>query len=322
MKSYKEVAERVFERRDRYLAEKKRKRAVMLKRASVGLSFCIVLLVGFGMWTNEKIRNSSETFHDNSDGEVIIDMEGNTSATSAVKENTVTATEIYTAETVRTAPETSVFRTTSAETTGGVVQTATPTETAVRYYTTSSTTVSVYVAEITGKPEVTATATLTLTATNPPPVTTQATHTTGTMVFPESTKSEESYETATTQVQPDTTVTVRTTTTTRPHINTTDDGGHTTRTTTTTGYFHDFTTETQTYPMHTAETTTTTTTTATSAGQTAEIFQTLTTMSYQTTEFHDTTTFTTTVTEQTTPTYEYNYTDTTTFYYYDDYSEY
>ena len=57
MKSYKEVAESVFERRDRYFAEKKRKRTVMLRTASVGLSFCIAALLGFGIWNSDSIQN-------------------------------------------------------------------------------------------------------------------------------------------------------------------------------------------------------------------------------------------------------------------------
>lgn len=72
MKSYKEVAESVFERRDRYIAEKKRKRAVIRKTATVGLSFCIVVLAGVGLWNNEEIREAFNSFRDDSKPEVII----------------------------------------------------------------------------------------------------------------------------------------------------------------------------------------------------------------------------------------------------------
>ena len=60
MKSYKEVAENVLKRRDKYLAEKKRKRTIVYRSVAVGFSFCMVVLVGVGIWNNQKIKDTTD----------------------------------------------------------------------------------------------------------------------------------------------------------------------------------------------------------------------------------------------------------------------
>ncbi|NLT10026.1 MAG: hypothetical protein GXY08_11055 [Ruminococcus sp.] len=71
MKDYKEVAESVFRMRDRYLEDKKRKKALVIKRMSVALSCCIVLLVGYGIWNSEILRSVMPDKNENSDTHMI-----------------------------------------------------------------------------------------------------------------------------------------------------------------------------------------------------------------------------------------------------------
>ena len=53
MRDYNKIADRVFRRRDEYLAEKKRKRAIYIKSASVALSCCIMIMLGIGIWKTD-----------------------------------------------------------------------------------------------------------------------------------------------------------------------------------------------------------------------------------------------------------------------------
>ena len=53
MRDYNKIADRVFRRRDEYLAEKKRKRALYIKSASVALSCCIMIMLGIGIWKTD-----------------------------------------------------------------------------------------------------------------------------------------------------------------------------------------------------------------------------------------------------------------------------
>lgn len=50
MKHYEEIANRVLERRDEYVARQNQKRKTMMKIASVTCAFALVALVGFGVW--------------------------------------------------------------------------------------------------------------------------------------------------------------------------------------------------------------------------------------------------------------------------------
>lgn len=57
MKDYKEIANNVFQRRDKYLEEKKRKKAVIFRNAAIALSCCIMIAVGIGIWNSGMLRN-------------------------------------------------------------------------------------------------------------------------------------------------------------------------------------------------------------------------------------------------------------------------
>lgn len=58
MKSYNEIAEELLERRDNYVTEKKKRRKVVLSTVSC---FCIVAILGFGMWKNGNLNNTPVT---------------------------------------------------------------------------------------------------------------------------------------------------------------------------------------------------------------------------------------------------------------------
>ena len=57
MKDYNEIANNVFQRRDKYLEEKKRKKAVIFRNAAIALSCCIMIAVGIGIWNSGMLRN-------------------------------------------------------------------------------------------------------------------------------------------------------------------------------------------------------------------------------------------------------------------------
>ena len=78
MKSYKEVAENVLKRRDKYLAEKKRKHTIVYRSVAVGFSFCMVVLVGVGIWNNQKIKDTTDFIHSSEKPEIIIVTEPET----------------------------------------------------------------------------------------------------------------------------------------------------------------------------------------------------------------------------------------------------
>ena len=59
MKSYKEIADSVLARRDEYLAEKKRRKALFIKRMSVAMSCMIVLFIGIGVWRSDMLRSAA-----------------------------------------------------------------------------------------------------------------------------------------------------------------------------------------------------------------------------------------------------------------------
>lgn len=66
MKSYDEITERVF-RRGNEILRKKQKRTAVIKRTSLAVSgMCAAVLVCFGIWHDNDIKNSINDFHDNS----------------------------------------------------------------------------------------------------------------------------------------------------------------------------------------------------------------------------------------------------------------
>ena len=66
MKSYDEITERVFSRGNEIL-KKRQKRTAVIKRTSLAVSgMCAAVLVCFGIWHDNDIKNSMNDFHDNS----------------------------------------------------------------------------------------------------------------------------------------------------------------------------------------------------------------------------------------------------------------
>lgn len=53
MKSYNEMANKVFERRDQYEANKKQKRKILTRTLTPVFCLCIVLLLGVGLWQGD-----------------------------------------------------------------------------------------------------------------------------------------------------------------------------------------------------------------------------------------------------------------------------
>lgn len=50
MKDYRSIADSVLQRRDEYIEKRKKKRAAFIRRTSIALSCCLVILAGFGIW--------------------------------------------------------------------------------------------------------------------------------------------------------------------------------------------------------------------------------------------------------------------------------
>ncbi len=52
MKSYDEIANSIFERRDKYVAKQKRKKQIIICTVTPAICCCIVLITSFGLWKN------------------------------------------------------------------------------------------------------------------------------------------------------------------------------------------------------------------------------------------------------------------------------
>ncbi len=71
MKSYDEIANRIFERRDKYIAMKKRKKRIVISIVAPAVCCCFILIAGFGLWKigffnhNIPVSNSSQNASDN-----------------------------------------------------------------------------------------------------------------------------------------------------------------------------------------------------------------------------------------------------------------
>lgn len=92
MKDYKEIANRVFQRRDEYLKEKKRKKALIFRNAAIALSCCIMIALGFGIWHMDMLRKISPDNNQFSDKEITVTTEMTSEKASAATEVTTTAT--------------------------------------------------------------------------------------------------------------------------------------------------------------------------------------------------------------------------------------
>lgn len=92
MKSYEDIAERVFRKGDAIL-ERKHRKAVMIKKISCAVSgACAVILVGFGIWKNDSLKNA----FDFDDGFITDNNIVTETYTDVTHEETYTATQTQT----------------------------------------------------------------------------------------------------------------------------------------------------------------------------------------------------------------------------------
>ena len=112
MKSYEEIAQNIFRRRDEYMAEKKRKRAVLIKRIGSCAGIGAAALVAFGIWRSAAVRDMAPSLDDDpySSSVEFIEPTGSSETTgetvivTTVSDETVTA--VVTTETTKPADET------------------------------------------------------------------------------------------------------------------------------------------------------------------------------------------------------------------------
>lgn len=125
MKDYKEIASSVFQRRDEYLEEKKRKKAIFIKSTAAALSCCVMLLVGFGIWRSDLLKQISPT-HDDSRYNV---TEATVTATTADSTVTTTTGKAAAADTVTSATNSTTSTGTNDKNTATNTKAATPVNT-------------------------------------------------------------------------------------------------------------------------------------------------------------------------------------------------
>lgn len=91
MKSYEDITERVFRKGDAIL-EKRRRKTAIIKRTSLAVSgICAVVLVSFGVWKNNDIRNAVNNYYD--DFQIITEDESVTQTNTEITVQTsVTST--------------------------------------------------------------------------------------------------------------------------------------------------------------------------------------------------------------------------------------
>lgn len=96
MKNYEDITERVFRKGDKIL-EKKRRRTAIIKRTSLAVSgICAVVLVSFGVWKNNDIKNAVNNY--SGDYQIITENDESVTLTSTEKpiQTSVTEPEKYT----------------------------------------------------------------------------------------------------------------------------------------------------------------------------------------------------------------------------------
>jgi hypothetical protein len=94
MKDYNEIANRVFQRRDEYLEQKRRKKAIYFRRVSIAFSCCIMLLIGVGIWQSDLLKKIEPSPDTNS--YISSETTGTTTSTSLSDAVTTTAATTYT----------------------------------------------------------------------------------------------------------------------------------------------------------------------------------------------------------------------------------
>lgn len=99
MKSYDEIANSVFERRDKYIANIKRKKRIIISIVTPVICCCIVLITSFGLRNNEFFSNnipvsdSSQNTCDSSNNDYSADKSQNSSSNSSSSQNSGSSSE-------------------------------------------------------------------------------------------------------------------------------------------------------------------------------------------------------------------------------------
>ncbi|MDE5995263.1 MAG: hypothetical protein K2G60_07090 [Oscillospiraceae bacterium] len=66
MKNYDEIANSIFERRDQYIAEQRRKRKTVTRTVTAMCCVCLVALMGVGIWQSDLLKQTPTAVMDNS----------------------------------------------------------------------------------------------------------------------------------------------------------------------------------------------------------------------------------------------------------------
>jgi len=95
MKNYDEIANIIFERRDKYIAKQKRKKRIIIGTVTSVLCCCIVLITSFGLWENGYFSNNitisgnSQNVSDKSDNDSSADNKNSsTNSSNSSKDST------------------------------------------------------------------------------------------------------------------------------------------------------------------------------------------------------------------------------------------
>ena len=208
MRDYNKIADRVFRRRDEYLEEKKRKKAVYIKRFSVALSCCIVLMLGLGIWKMDLLRRIAPDDGDYHDAPPV--------TTTSVSTDIGISTET-TARTTASADTTTTFAAVTSDGSGTTSAAATSAADTTAS-TTARTTAQERPSAVTTAPRTTASGSEEhIRTTSQSPRTTTTTHRGESGALPTTTKTEVTSTPRTTSRHITTTTRPRTTTTTRIH---------------------------------------------------------------------------------------------------------
>lgn len=116
MKDYNQIADRVFRRRDEYLEEKKRKKAIFIRRTAIALSCCLIALVGFGIWRMDPFKSVSPHPED-----------GPYNVTAATASTAIETTAAIITDTAEVTTYTDITDTTAADTTAADIKTTSAT---------------------------------------------------------------------------------------------------------------------------------------------------------------------------------------------------
>lgn len=89
MKSYDEIANSIFERRDKYIAKQKRKKRIIISIVTTVICCCVVLITSFGLWksgifsNNIPVIDNSQNTSDNLGNDSSADSSQNSSTNSS-----------------------------------------------------------------------------------------------------------------------------------------------------------------------------------------------------------------------------------------------